>query len=71
MYYVPGPPLSDFVALFWYFQGHDVPNAKRARPPHGERPILLSGSIVRERRIPECTDLALVQLLSLQAPGTS
>ena len=27
MYYVPGPPLSEFVALFWYFRGDEVPNA--------------------------------------------
>lgn len=28
MHYVPGPPLSEFVAMFWYFRGHEVSNAK-------------------------------------------
>ena len=28
MHYVPAPPLSEFVALFWYFRGDEVSNAK-------------------------------------------
>ena len=28
MHYVPEPPLSEFVAMFWYFRGHEVSNAK-------------------------------------------
>ena len=35
MHYVPGPPLSEFVALFWYFRGDEVPNAKERVLPTG------------------------------------
>jgi AraC-like DNA-binding protein len=35
MYHVPGRPLSEFVAVFWYYQGHEVPNAKERVLPTG------------------------------------
>jgi Domain of unknown function (DUF6597) len=35
MYYLPSPPLSEFVAVFWYFRGHEVSNAKELVLPTG------------------------------------
>src|SRR5215471_5985789 len=35
MYHVPGRPLSDFVALFWYYRGNEVPNATERVLPTG------------------------------------
>jgi len=41
MYYVPGPPLSDFVAFLWYFRGHEVPNAKERVLPTGAVDLII------------------------------
>src|SRR5437867_10660051 len=41
MYYVPGPPLSEFVALFWYFRGDEVPNAKERVLPTGAVDLII------------------------------
>ena len=27
--YIPPPPLSDFVALFWLYEGFEAPHARR------------------------------------------
>ena len=34
-HYVPGKPLSEFVALFWYAEGHDMPYSKERVLPEG------------------------------------
>src|SRR6266478_4632461 len=34
-YYVPAKPLSQFVALFWYAEGHDAPYSKERFLPTG------------------------------------
>jgi AraC-like DNA-binding protein len=34
-YHVPAKPLSDFVGVFWYWQGHDVPYARERVLPEG------------------------------------
>ncbi|HYR85206.1 MAG TPA: helix-turn-helix transcriptional regulator [Terriglobia bacterium] len=34
-HYVPAKPLSEFVGLFWYWQGHDVPYSKERVLPMG------------------------------------
>jgi len=41
MYYVPGPPLSEFVALFWYFRGDEVANAKERVLPTGAVDLII------------------------------
>jgi AraC-like DNA-binding protein len=41
MYYVPGPPLADFVELFWYFQGAEVSNAKERVLPTGAVDLII------------------------------
>jgi len=41
MYYVPGPPLSEFVALLWYFRGDEVPNAKERVLPTGAVDLII------------------------------
>ncbi len=33
--YIPQPPLSDFVDLFWLYEGHDPPHAKERLLPTG------------------------------------
>lgn len=33
--YIPGPPLSDFVELFWSYEGHDPPHPKERLLPTG------------------------------------
>jgi AraC-like DNA-binding protein len=41
MYYVPGSPLSEFVELFWYFRGDEVPNAKERVLPTGAVDLII------------------------------
>ncbi len=41
MHYVPGPPLSEFVSLFWYFRGHEVSNAKERVLPTGTVDLII------------------------------
>lgn len=41
MHYVPGPPLSEFVVLFWYFLGHEVPNVKERVLPTGTVDLII------------------------------
>src|ERR1041385_7124234 len=41
MYYVPGRPLSEFVAFLWYYQGHQVPNAKESVLPTGSVDLII------------------------------
>ena len=33
MHYVPGPPLSEFVVVMWYFRGTEVPTGKQSVLP--------------------------------------
>jgi hypothetical protein len=35
MHYTPGPPLSEFVSIFWHFKGVEVPDAKERVLPTG------------------------------------
>ena len=41
MYSVPGPPLSEFVSVFWYFQGEEVPNARERVLPTGAADLII------------------------------
>ena len=41
MHYVPGPPLSEFIAMFWYFRGHEVSNAKERVLPTGTLDLII------------------------------
>lgn len=39
--YVPGPPLSDFVDLFWSYEAHDPPHAKERILPTGTMELIV------------------------------
>src|ERR1700757_1189620 len=41
MYHVPGPPLSDFVELLWYFRGDEISNAKERVLPTGAVDLIM------------------------------
>ena len=41
MYHVPGPPLSDFVELLWYFRGTEISNAKERVLPTGAVDLII------------------------------
>jgi len=41
MHYVPVPPLSEFVTMFWYFRGHEVPNVKERVLPTGTVDLII------------------------------
>lgn len=41
MYYVPPPPLSEFVELLWYFQGDEISNAKERVLPTGAADLII------------------------------
>ena len=40
--YIPQPPLSDFVALFWSYEGHDPPHAKERLLPTGTTELVIN-----------------------------
>jgi len=39
--YIPRPPLSDFVNLFWLYEGHDPPHAKERVLPTGTMELVI------------------------------
>src|SRR5262245_13069 len=41
MHYVPGPPLSEFVELLWYFHGDEISNAKERVLPTGAVDLII------------------------------
>jgi AraC-like DNA-binding protein len=41
-YYIPEKPLSEFVGLFWYWRGHDVPYSKERVLPMGTAELVIS-----------------------------
>jgi AraC-like DNA-binding protein len=41
-YYVPQKPLSEFVAVFWYWRGHDVPHSKERILPTGNGGLVIN-----------------------------
>lgn len=41
MYHVPGPPLSDFVTVFWYYGGGETPNATDRVLPTGAVDLII------------------------------
>ena len=40
--YIPGPPLADFVSLFWLYEGYELPHAKECVLPDGSIRRILS-----------------------------
>lgn len=46
--YIPGPPLSEVVGLFWYYEGHDPPHRKERRLPDGSMELIIN---LREDRL--------------------
>ena len=40
--YIPGPPLSDFVEMFWFHQGQDSPHAKERVLPNGSMALIIN-----------------------------
>lgn len=46
--YIPPPPLSDFVALFWYYDGYITPHAKERLLPTATTELVIN---LREDRI--------------------
>lgn len=40
--YIPRPPLSDFVELFWHYEGYDVPHAKERCLPTGTIELIVN-----------------------------
>lgn len=40
--YIPQPPLSDFVALFWLYEGDDPPHAKERLLPTGTMELVIN-----------------------------
>lgn len=40
--YIPSPPLSDFVELFWYYEGHATPHAKERVLPTGTMELIIN-----------------------------
>lgn len=40
--YIPQPPLADFVALFWLYEGYDPPHAKERILPTGTMEIVIN-----------------------------
>ena len=40
--YRPAPPLSDFVALFWYYEGYTQPHAKERIMPDGSMQVVIN-----------------------------
>jgi hypothetical protein len=41
-YHIPAAPLSEFVRLFWYWRGHDVPYAKERILPMGTSELVIN-----------------------------
>ncbi len=41
-YYVPRGPLSEFVGLFWYWRGHDMPYSKERVLPMGTAELVIN-----------------------------
>jgi AraC-like DNA-binding protein len=41
MHYVPGPPLSEFVAFFWHFCGHEMSASRERGLPTGSVDLIL------------------------------
>ena len=41
MYYVPGPPLSEFISVLWYFPSQDVPNTTERVLPTGSVDLII------------------------------
>jgi AraC-like DNA-binding protein len=41
MYHIPGRPLSEFVVVFWYYQGHEAPSAKEGVLPTGAVDLII------------------------------
>lgn len=39
---IPGPPLSDFVELFWFYEGCDLPHAKERVLPTGTMELVIN-----------------------------
>jgi len=40
--YIPSPPLSNFVALFWYYEGYALPHAKERLLPTGTTELVIN-----------------------------
>ncbi|MGH8488975.1 MAG: DUF6597 domain-containing transcriptional factor, partial [Gammaproteobacteria bacterium] len=40
--YVPQPPLSDFVALLWLYEGDDLPHPKERLLPTGTVELVIN-----------------------------
>jgi AraC-like DNA-binding protein len=40
--HIPSPPLSDFVALFWYYEGYVMPHAKERLLPTGTTELVIN-----------------------------
>ena len=40
--YIPSPPLSNFVAMFWYYEGYVMPHAKERLLPTGTTELVIS-----------------------------
>lgn len=41
-YYTPGPPLSQFVGVFWYWKGYDLPVGRERCLPSGTTELVIS-----------------------------
>lgn len=40
--YVPGPPLADYVSLFWLYEGYELPHAKERVLPDGSMELVIN-----------------------------
>jgi AraC-like DNA-binding protein len=40
--YIPRPPLSDFVEIFWYYDGYHVPHPKERVLPNGSMQLIIN-----------------------------
>ena len=40
--YIPGPPLADFVSLFWLYEGYELPHAKERVLPDGSMELVIN-----------------------------
>jgi AraC-like DNA-binding protein len=41
-FHIPSPPLSEFVALFWYYEGYALPHAKERLLPTGTTELVIN-----------------------------
>jgi AraC-like DNA-binding protein len=48
-HYFPPPPLSDFVHLFWYYEGYELPHEKERILPDGRMALMVN---LREESLP-------------------